>query len=112
MKYKIVLVPFPFDDLSTTKVRPALCLTHTISAYHHVVICFITSQLFKATEVSDLRISANNPDFAETGPKVNSAVRLHRLVTIPTHLILRELGSLPDFYHNDLKEKLSRLFDL
>ena len=26
MKYKIVLVPFPFDDFSGTKVRPALCL--------------------------------------------------------------------------------------
>jgi hypothetical protein len=23
---KIVLVPFPFDDLSTDKVRPAVCL--------------------------------------------------------------------------------------
>jgi hypothetical protein len=26
MKGKVVLVPFPFDDLSTTKVRPAVCL--------------------------------------------------------------------------------------
>lgn len=37
MKYKIVLVPFPFDDLSATKVRPAICLTDSISAYQHVV---------------------------------------------------------------------------
>ena len=27
MKYKIVLVPFPFDDLRANKVRPAVCLT-------------------------------------------------------------------------------------
>jgi len=26
-KGKVVLVPFPFDDLSTAKVRPAVCLT-------------------------------------------------------------------------------------
>jgi len=26
MKGKVVLVPFPFDDLSTSKVRPAVCL--------------------------------------------------------------------------------------
>jgi len=26
MKGKVVLVPFSFDDLSTTKVRPAVCL--------------------------------------------------------------------------------------
>jgi len=24
---KVVLVPFPFDDLSAAKVRPAVCLT-------------------------------------------------------------------------------------
>jgi hypothetical protein len=29
-KGKVVLVPFPFDDLSTTKVRPAVCLTEPI----------------------------------------------------------------------------------
>ncbi len=27
MRGKIVLLPFPFDDFSATKVRPALCLT-------------------------------------------------------------------------------------
>ena len=26
-KGKIVLLPFPFDDLSTAKLRPAVCLT-------------------------------------------------------------------------------------
>ncbi|HXU31960.1 MAG TPA: type II toxin-antitoxin system PemK/MazF family toxin, partial [Thermoanaerobaculia bacterium] len=29
-KHKVVLVPFPFDDLSSTKVRPAVCLTEPI----------------------------------------------------------------------------------
>lgn len=29
-KGKVVLVPFPFDDLSSTKVRPAVCLTNPI----------------------------------------------------------------------------------
>lgn len=40
MQFKIVLVPFPFDDLSGKKVRPALCLTEKISNYNHVVIAF------------------------------------------------------------------------
>ncbi len=29
-KGKVVLGPFPFDDLSTAKVRPAVCLTEPI----------------------------------------------------------------------------------
>ena len=44
MKGKIVLVPFPFDDLSTTKVRPAVCLTDPVGPHCHVIIAFISSR--------------------------------------------------------------------
>lgn len=57
MKYKIVLVPFPFDYFSNTKIRPAICLTNRISKYNHVVIAFITSQVSKATEKTDIIIT-------------------------------------------------------
>ena len=43
VEFKIVLVPFPFDDFSVTKVRPAICLTNEISSYNHIIIAFITS---------------------------------------------------------------------
>ncbi len=46
---KVVLVPFPFDDLSATKLRPAVSLTEPIGANDHVVVAFITSR-----EISDL----------------------------------------------------------
>jgi mRNA interferase MazF len=41
---KVVLVPFPFDDLSSTKVRPAVCLTNPIGPHRHVIVAFISSQ--------------------------------------------------------------------
>jgi mRNA interferase MazF len=112
MKYKIVLVPFPFDDLSTLKVRPALCLTNTISGYNHIVIAFITSRISKVNEDSDLKLLSSDPDFALTGLRVDSAVRLHRLVTIPKKLVLRELGELPNNYVVEIKEKLKKLFEI
>jgi mRNA interferase MazF len=112
MKNKIILVPFPFDDLSETKVRPALCLTNSISVYNHVVIAFITSQVTKAMEISDLPILTTDVDFNQTGLKVDSAIRLHRLVTIPTSLIKRQLGVLPPSYHKLLEQKLVDLFQL
>jgi mRNA interferase MazF len=117
MKNKIVpggvpLVPFPFDDLTDSKVRPALCLTDTISNYDHIVISFITSQLPKATESSDFPLLITDKDFNLTGLKVNSAIRLHRLVTIPKYLIQRQLGILPTSYHTVLEQKLRDLFEL
>ena len=40
-----MLVPFPFDDLSTSKVRRAVCLTNPFGPYRHVVLAFVTSRL-------------------------------------------------------------------
>ena len=44
-KGKVVLVPFPFDDLSAAKVRPAVCLTDPIGPYRHIILAFLTSQI-------------------------------------------------------------------
>ncbi len=112
MKYKIVLVPFPFGDLSGIKVRPAVCLTNRIGVYDHVVVAFITSQAHTASEPSDLVIADTDPHFIVTGLKVTSAIRLHRLLTVPESLILRELGEVPSAIRTELEDKLRRLFGL
>lgn len=112
MKYRIVLVPFPFDDLTGIKVRPAICLTHKISGYNHVIIAFITSQISKANENSDIILNTTDFDFSKTGLKSDSAIRLHRVITIPTNIIKRQLGVLPTHYHKNLSQKLRELFDL
>lgn len=112
MKNRIVLVPFPFDDLSDSKIRPALCLTDPVSAYNHVVISFITSQLSKAMEPTDFSLLTTDVNFNLTGLKVDSAVRLHRLVTIPTYLIQRQLGILPTSFHALLEQKIRTLFGI
>ena len=41
---KVVLVPFPFDDLSTDKARPAVCLTEPLSSHRHIVLAFVSSR--------------------------------------------------------------------
>jgi mRNA interferase MazF len=44
-KHKVVLVPFPFDDFSSDKVRPAVCLTDPIGSHDHLILAFITSRV-------------------------------------------------------------------
>lgn len=112
MKHKIVLVPFPFDELKDIKVRPALCLTDRITGYQHIVIAFITSQIEKANEDSDIKILSTAKGFDQTGLRVDSAVRLHRLVTIPKKIMLRELGELPESFVDEVNEKLRKLFQI
>lgn len=56
IRYKVVLVPFPFDDLSATKVRPAVCLTEPIGEHRHVVLAFLTSRVPAQPAPTDLRL--------------------------------------------------------
>ncbi len=109
---KVVLVPFPFDDFSTTKVRPALCLTEPVGPYRHVVLAFITSQIPSDLLETDVVIDSRREDFAVTGLRVTSTIRLHRLMTIPTTLIQRELGELSPQLQAEVSEKLRKLFSL
>ncbi len=94
MRGKLVLLPFPFDDLSAAKVRPALCLTDEIGAHQHVVVAFVSSQVPTQPEPSDLVLDAAGADFAATGLRVASVIKLHRLLTVSKGIMLRGLGSL------------------
>jgi mRNA interferase MazF len=112
IKGKIVLVPFPFDDLSRTKVRPAVCLTEPIGRYRHVIVAFITSRVPAELLETDLVLDSEQTDFVMTGLQVASTLRLHRLMTITTGLMLRELGQLSPRMEAEARSKLASLFEL
>jgi mRNA interferase MazF len=112
MKHKIVLVPFPFDDLSSTKVRPAVCLTEPIGEHRHVVLAFITSRVPDEPLPTDLIFAETDKDFPVTGLRVSSTLQLHRMMTVATSIIVRELGRLPISTEKELEGKLKSLFGI
>lgn len=112
MKYKIVLVPFPFDDLTANKVRPAVCLTDEIKPHNHVVVAFITSRVSANPSATDFVIDKADTDFAKTGLKVSSTICLHRLMTVTKTIILRELGQLSSSQQQEVDDRLQKLFNL
>ncbi len=111
---KIVLVPFPFDDLSSQKVRPAVCLTNPIGQHSHVILAFITSRMVTDNDLleSDVVLDSSRADFNITGLHVSSTLRLHRLMTVTTALIRRELGELTPQMKAEVVERLQKLFGL
>ncbi len=112
MKYKIVLVPFPFDDLTTNKVRPAICLTDEIKPFDHIVLAFITSRILGSPSPTDFVIDKSDADFATTGLKVSSMIRLHRLMTVTKSIVQRELGELTSVQQTEIDNRLRKLFNL
>ena len=112
IKQSVVLVPFPFDDFSNTKVRPALCLTEEIGKYNHVIIAFISSKIPDIVIDSDVIIKRNSDDWVGTGLTVDSVIRLHKIVSIPKSLIKRRLGRINYLIKSEVKNKIQHLFDL
>jgi len=67
LKYRIVLAPFPFDDLRASKVRPAVFLSEPSGSCQHVVVASIGSRIPPVRLKSDLLIDAESSDFAVRG---------------------------------------------
>ena len=82
-KGDIILIPFPFTDLSGNKNRPALVL---LSGEMDVTLAFISTQL-KWKEETDILLKPTQ----ENGLKSNSIIRLSKLATIDKDLALGKL---------------------
>jgi len=112
IKNAIVLVPFPFDDFSASKVRPALCLTSEIGKYKHIIITLISSKIPDDLINSDIVINKNTDNWVGTGLTVDSVIRLHKIVTIPKSLIKRKPGTINSRVKSELSIKIKQLFDI
>jgi len=67
IKGSIILVPFPFDDFSNLKLRPALCLTNEIGKHRLIIVAFISSQLGQNLLDSDIPIVFGSENWNSTG---------------------------------------------
>jgi mRNA interferase MazF len=112
MRGKVVLVPFPFDDLSSTKVRPAVALIDPVPPHRHVVLAFVSSVIPAPLLPTDLLLDPSHPDFLQTGLRVRSVLRLHRLMTVTTAIVRRDLGDLSARQLGDVEARLRLLFNL
>ena len=104
IKGDIVLIPFPFTDLTGVKNRPALILVETDS---DITVSFITTQV-KWEEDFDVRLEPTK----ENGIKKTSLIRLSKLSTIDKDLVIGRLGRLTDIETERVNRNLIKLFRL
>jgi len=111
VKGDVVLVNFPFTDLSQAKLRPAIVLW-VDQAGVDVVVCAITSQSTDRLRDGEFLISADDPEFQETGLRVQSKARVTRIVTLNRELVVRKLGRLGKNRLKTLNTKMVSSFQL
>ncbi|MEK7175226.1 MAG: type II toxin-antitoxin system PemK/MazF family toxin [Patescibacteria group bacterium] len=105
-KGKIVLVPFPFTDLSGHKVRPALVLQADVRG-DNFIVCFISSRENKESEFN-IKVKASS----QSGLKVDSIIKVSKIATLEKRIALGEIGILESKIIKEVDKKLKIIFDL
>ncbi len=103
-KGDVVLIIFPFTDLSGSKLRPAVLLTDNL---FDTTVCFITTQLHwqEPTDVQLLPTTLN-------GLRKQSLIRTSKIATLDKTLAKGLLGKLTSEELAYLDHKLKTLLQL
>ena len=100
---QVVLVPFPFSDLSQSKLRPAIVLAD--AGRQDWILCQVTSKPYGDTRA----IPLNESGFESGSLRVESYMRPGKLFTTHQTLIVSEAGLLKEATFNQIIDAIVAL---
>lgn len=101
----VVLTPVPQAD-GAIKNRPAIILRE-MPPYRDFLVCGVSTQLHQRVKDFDDIISPSDADFASSGLKSESLIRLGFLAILPRSSIIGSIGSISAERHKKLLQTLS-----
>ena len=104
VKGDVVVIPFPFSDLSASKKRPALVVSNITG--DDIILCQITS-VVKSDEYS---IYLKNSDFLKGNLKLESRIRPNRLFTADRSIVAYKAGILKEEKVKETEQMLINIF--
>jgi len=106
--FDLVLLPFPFTDLRTTRQRPCLILAafQPRGLPEHYVVAMVTSNLSGLTFPGDTQLAK----WSEAGLPKPSVARLAKVVTVERSLIRKKLGALQAADQKAIRMQFHRVF--
>jgi mRNA-degrading endonuclease toxin of MazEF toxin-antitoxin module len=104
----VLLVPFPFTDLSGRKRRPALVISPEGFDDEDLVLCAITSRL--PERFSEWETSLGVEDMVEERLPKRSVVNIGKLFTVHRTLITRRFGTVKEHKLEEILSKLRTFF--
>ncbi|MEA3430093.1 MAG: type II toxin-antitoxin system PemK/MazF family toxin [Nanoarchaeota archaeon] len=104
VKGDVVILPFPFSDLSRSKKRPALVVANLQG--DDLILAQITSE----ARFDDYSINLMNDDFKQGNLKLTSMIRPNRLFTADKAIILYKTGALANSKVKEVEQKLVKIF--
>ncbi len=110
---EVVLIRFPFSDLTTAKVRPSLVISSSEynTSGNDVIFASITSNTNRALP-NDILIDSTDEEFEKTGLKRASAIKTGHIFTLEKTLAKRLLGNIPDNLLSEVRLSLKELLEI
>jgi mRNA interferase MazF len=105
VKGDVVVVPFPFSDLTLAKRRPALIIS--VLEGDDVILCQITSK----TARDRYAISLTDRDFTSGGLRQDSNIRPNRIFTADQCIILYRAGHIDEVKLRQAVEKIIEILN-
>ena len=110
MKHKksdIVIISFPFSDLSKTNKRPALIISNdSVNNTGDYLMVQITSKIRN----DNLSLPTNKSDFVNsTELPLQSCIRLHKIFLLNESLIISKYSAVNTSFLNSVIDKITRL---
>jgi len=104
---EIVLVPFPYSDLSATKRRPVLILSNGNynSQFNDVLVCVITSNIYK----DEYSVSLADEDLELGLLPALSVIKCHKLFTIEQTQIIKRFSIVNEIKFAEVVSFLQKL---
>ena len=103
----IILLPFPFAELTNIKVRPAVVICTTTDKHRDVLVSAITSIVPEHLSKNEILLE---PD-TTNGLRVRSVIKVDRIVTVKRGSIIATLGTLSEKQFKTFKDKFKKLVD-
>ena len=103
----IVLIPFPFAEMTNRKVRPAAVVCETKDVYKDLVLCAISSVIPPKLTENEILLAAGK----ENGLRKDSVLKVDRIVTAKEQDIIARIGKLDQSDLQKFKETFRKLVD-
>ncbi|MEJ5247793.1 MAG: type II toxin-antitoxin system PemK/MazF family toxin [Caldilinea sp.] len=104
---QVVLFRFPQTDLEEGKLRPALLLAKLPGEYDDWLICMVSSQTRHYVAGFDELVQEMDEDFAQSGLKVASVIRVGRLAVVSGDILIGAIGEISPARLRRLKQALA-----
>jgi mRNA interferase MazF len=103
VKGDVVIIPFPFTDLSASKKRPAFVVADLSG--DDIIVCQITSK----SKSDPLALPLSTHDFISGSLPVDSFIRPNKLFTADKNIILSVTGHLGE---NKIRDALNSIISI